>query len=139
MRVVAGQVEQGLGAVEQSGAEKLGLALAAGLDLSWMEDFFVAALRLDRAREEGGFNADQTAHAPLGVGDLADELPFERVLRPQVVLEIAELTVEFGGVLLGEYGVACEQPVLERVERDARFALFGAGTGGFFRGFRDLL
>ena len=106
MGVVAGQVEQGLGAVEQSGAEELAFALAAGWDAVWMEDFFVAALCLDRAREEGGFDAHQTAHAPLGVGDLADELEFERVLRTQVVLEIAELAVEFGGVFLGEYGVA---------------------------------
>ena len=106
MGVVAGQVEQGLGAVEQSGAEKLAFALTAGWDAVRMEDFFVAALRLDRAREEGGFDAHQTAHAPLGVGDLADKLEFERVLRAQVVLEIAELTVEFGGVFLGEYGVA---------------------------------
>jgi hypothetical protein len=38
MRVVAGQVEQGLGAAEQSSAEELGFALAAGLDVFWMED-----------------------------------------------------------------------------------------------------
>ena len=116
MRVVAGQVEQGLRAAEQSGAEKLAFALAAGLDVVWVEDFFVAALRLDRAREEGGFDADQTAHAPLGVGDLADELELEGVLRPEVVLKIAELTVEFGGVFAGQDGVAREESVLERVE-----------------------
>lgn len=38
MRVVAGQVGQGLGAAEQAGAEDLSLALAAGLDVFWMED-----------------------------------------------------------------------------------------------------
>ena len=106
MGVVAGQVEQGLGAVEQAGAEELGFTLAAGADVFGVETFFVAALLVERGREEAGLDAHQTAHAPLGVGDLADEFEFEGVLRAQVVLKIAELTVEFGGVLLGEYGVA---------------------------------
>jgi len=36
----------------QSGAEKLAFALAAGWDAVWLEDFFVAALRLDREPEQ---------------------------------------------------------------------------------------
>ena len=43
-------------------------------------------------------------------------MQFERVLRAQVVLKLAELAVEFGGVFAGQDGVAREEAVLERVE-----------------------
>ena len=61
------------------------------------------------------------AHAPLRVGDLADEFELEGVAGLDVGFEGGELAIEVGGVLAGHYGIAGEESVFESVLRATGF------------------
>jgi hypothetical protein len=90
---------------------------------------FDLTLIVESGVEVGGFKAREALHAPLGVGELADEFLLEGVFGMEGVFEGCELGIEFGGVFAGQDGVAGEKAVFEGVLRDVRFAFFGARTG----------
>ena len=92
----------------------------------------MAAGFVDGSGEEAGLQAREAAHAPLRVGDLANEFEFERVDGLDVGFEGRELAVEVGGVLAGQDGIAGEESVCKGVLRDRGFAVLGAWSGGFF-------
>ncbi len=96
-----------------------------------MKPFHQAALGGEGSGKEASFQAREATHAPLGVGDLADQFGFQRVGRLDVGFEGRELTVEVGRVLTGQDGIAGEESVFEGVGRATRFAFLGAWTGGF--------
>ena len=93
--------------------------------------FGQAAFVGDGGGEEAGLQAREAAHAPLRVGDLADEFEFERVGGLDVGFKGGELVIEVGGVLAGQDGIAGEESVFKSVLRDAGFAFLGARSGGF--------
>ena len=93
--------------------------------------FGVATGVVDGGGDEAGLQAREAAHAPLGVGNLADEFEFERVGGLDVGFESRELAVEVGWVLAGQYGIAGEESVFEGVFRNAGLAFLGARSGGF--------
>jgi len=80
--------------------------------------------------EDAGLQADDTAEAPFGGGQLADVRLLAGVGGLEFREETREQGVEFGGVFLGEDGVAGAESVGAGVGGDFGFALGGFGAGG---------
>ena len=93
--------------------------------------FGPVALVGEGSGKEAGLQAREPAHAPLGVGDLADKFEFEGVGGLDVGFEGRKLAVEVGGVLAGQDGIAGEESMFEGVLCNAGFALLGARSGRF--------
>jgi hypothetical protein len=130
-------VEAGLVAVEE---RERGIGAGEGFEgeretvdiLEVGEDAVDAALvEDDLVFEQGGFDGGVADDAPVGGGELADEVEFGFAFG----LEVGEVVVEFGFVLFG--GLVREddgsggESVLEGIERGGGFAGVGFGAGGF--------
>ena len=110
-------------------AQQQGVALVAGLQKVGRR-VDGALVGIDQAcREIAALEAGEAAHAPLGVGHLADELLLEGVFGLKCVFEGGDLGLELGGVFVGQDGIAGEKVVLDGVLRDAGFAFFRSRTG----------
>jgi hypothetical protein len=101
--LVAGKLGKGLSALagdRRTGEVGLGLGAAGGQSLG--EGFVVAAGLVERIGEGRGFEARDAAHAPLGVGELADEGLFEGVGGLEEFFEFGDERLEIGGIFAGQ-------------------------------------
>jgi hypothetical protein len=81
--------------------------------------------------EETGFYARVAREAPMGGGELMDEIGFRLGLGAEVVEIIAELGLVFAGGFVEENDGAGGEPVGEGVEGGGLFAGGGGGAVGF--------
>ncbi len=115
MCVVAGELNERLGAAQHGPAEELVVAFAARLGCRGALRPVPAEDVVDVGGDDGRLDAGKALHAPLGVDDLATDFVLQGISRESPVLERGELAVEVGGVFAGEHGVPCEQAVFEGV------------------------
>jgi hypothetical protein len=83
--------------------------------------------------EEARIEERDAVLAPGDVGELVDELGFGGGGGAVLVEELLDVAVEGGQVLGGQYGSLGCQAMLDRIERRALFAGFGARAGGTAR------